>query len=381
MEETKMQETGTSNPTMQAPRIEASHGQMSMYPVHGKGKRGRKKKKRRFKKMKLSIQPASALSPQTIKSRSKLSWEPMTWDRISHSILDGFSMSCKMSQILPIKLVSEKLSTIPSNEINIPNSTSDLKTLSIKDEVTIQMLTLATTITATKEQVEKEEETHTIKKLANVAGHLLGSIVDYVVINGKSAVINTSTVTGNDTRHPLIINGVAKLIQGDGNKMGAGLINDNPPSHTHLEVNMIDTTRLWGEETFAVVSKAFSELRGSGLGSNVLLSYNSKFCFLSHPDIHGNIHKPIPNSLSTPAHSIKGLMDWGVECTSAMPKLRGLVMSLAGDPITLVLGDLPQVRYLKEDDDGNHQFQCRLMFQCPRSRIDNLIVLEFNEAP
>lgn len=104
-----------------------------------------------------------------------------------------------------------------------------------------------------------------------------------------------------------------------------------------------------GPAVFEAVVNAINELENRG-------HYKSYALVLAN-DLFTAINTPIPNSMVLPADSMPPLLEGPLLRSSSLPNGKGLVISLQGNPVEIVVpGDI-SVRYLQGTLDGEHAFR------------------------
>src|SRR5262249_26443676 len=105
----------------------------------------------------------------------------------------------------------------------------------------------------------------------------------------------------------------------------------------------------YGEKTFAGVTAAYSSLQENG--------HYGPYALVFHTDIYADTYAPVKKTLIMPADRIKPLMDKGFFGTGALPSNRGLLFSLGGNTIDLVIGRDAITAFMQEDSQGLYRFR------------------------
>jgi uncharacterized linocin/CFP29 family protein len=104
-----------------------------------------------------------------------------------------------------------------------------------------------------------------------------------------------------------------------------------------------------GPTVFRAVVEAIGRLERRG-------HYKSYACALAN-DIFTAINSPIPNSMVLPADSIPSLLHGPLLRSSSLQDGQGLVISLQGNPVEIVVASDISVRHLQGTLDGLHAFR------------------------
>jgi uncharacterized linocin/CFP29 family protein len=72
---------------------------------------------------------------------------------------------------------------------------------------------------------------------------------------------------------------------------------------------------------------------------------------------YADAFEPLANTLVTPADRLRPLMAQGLFATASLPERTGLVVSLGGDTVDLVVGVEPSVAFLQTDAAGLFHFR------------------------
>jgi len=78
--------------------------------------------------------------------------------------------------------------------------------------------------------------------------------------------------------------------------------------------------------------------------------------------LFAEIYTPIPASMVLPADSIPPILNGPLLRSSTLEPGTGLVVSLQGNPVEIVVGSEIHVRYLQGAQDGEHLFRVSQRF-------------------
>ncbi len=109
-----------------------------------------------------------------------------------------------------------------------------------------------------------------------------------------------------------------------------------------------------GPNVFRAVVQAVLDLEMSG--------YHRPFAVVLAHDLFGEIHEPIPKSMVLPRDGIPPIIEGPLVRSSSLPLGTGLVISLQGDPVEIVVPSDISVRYLQATLEGSHVFRVSQRF-------------------
>ncbi len=351
----------------------------------------------------------------------ELPWNEAIWDRIDRAVHHECKRTEVASKFLPLHgPVDPNQTTVPSDTIIVSERANGERSnkLQIDEAETTKLIELVVEFVLTQQQMEAEEELGTAVTLATRAANLLCQASDVVIFQGQKAIDK-----GPD-QHPLFRD--RKVIARSG-RANLGLLdapeapdnlNDlnnpqNPRESRHQQIVTVpslgngDSQRRWGENTFAAVSKAYARLQsGDGLAQAHYGPYASILNFEPYADTYA----PLPTTLIMPADRIARLVtegfygmgyamngmgygmnpssEQGMQAKSAgthfygtgtLPPLRGMLVSLGGNTMDLVVGINAKTEYLTQDKEGNYFFRVYKRFTLRLKDPSAVIRLEFDQ--
>ncbi|WOJ91210.1 family 1 encapsulin nanocompartment shell protein [Methylocapsa polymorpha] len=131
---------------------------------------------------------------------------------------------------------------------------------------------------------------------------------------------------------------------------------DGLVSHARESSPQIDDANpgVFGPDVFRAVVSAIADLERRGY-------YKPYACVLAN-DLFTEINRPIQNSMVLPAESIPPFLDGPLLRSSSLQLGKGLVISLQGNPVEIVVPNDISVRYLQGMLDGQHAFRIAQRF-------------------
>ncbi len=296
--------------------------------------------------------------------REKLTWSQEIWKRIDQAVHDECKRTKISAKFIPLYgPISPAELTIPSDTVLI-----DEQTLTVNEAAVVPLIEILAEFTLTPQQVEREEELMTAVTLATRATNLLSQAEDILIFQGNTA-INT---------HPLFTENKVSVRSGPA---GSGLLNAPDPNSIIQIVNVPllepqERPQRYGENTFGAVAEAYSRLQS---GEGLAQAHYGPYALVLHHMPYADTYAPLATTLIMPADRIKPLVMAGFYGTGTLPSLRGILVSLGGNTMDLVLGMDATTAFLQEDPSGNYRFRVYERFALRIKDNTSIIKLEFQE--
>jgi uncharacterized linocin/CFP29 family protein len=298
--------------------------------------------------------------------RDKLPWNQEIWNRIDQAVHYECKRTKVAAKFLPMYgpiAPSERI--VPSDRI-----VRDEQTLSVDETEIVPVVEIIAEFKLTLQQVESEQEDRTAVTLATRAANHLSQAA-LLIFQGQEVT----------KMHALFTDKKVKLISGNA---GSGLVNAAPPSEDPPKPHpqIVPVAKLdppqpqakWGEKTFAAVADAYARLQsGDGLEQAHYGPYALVLNYIPYADTHA----PLPTTLIMPADRIKPLVTEGFYGTGTLPLLRGILVSLGGNTMDLVMGMDATTAFLQEDPDGRYRFRVFERFVLRLKDPTSVMRLEF----
>ena len=312
--------------------------------------------------------------------RDKLPWSQEIWNRIDQAVHDECHRTKVARKFLPI------YGPVSPGELTVTSDTILAgQTLTVNEAATIPLLELLVEFTLTLQQVEREAELMTAVTLATRAANLLSQAEDVVLFQGQSAI------DGNGgQRHPLFAQN--RVIARSG-PAGVGLA--RAPGGNAVQVIQVPSLQpvtpgqplRFGETTFAAVSGAYSRLQS---GNGLQQAHYGPYALVLHNEPYADTYAPLTSTLIMPADRIKPLMTAGFFGTGTLPatgpaahqrETTGILVSLGGNTMDLVVGMDTITAFLQEDTQGQYRFRVYERFAMRLKDASSVIRLEFVPNP
>jgi uncharacterized linocin/CFP29 family protein len=311
--------------------------------------------------------------------REKVQWTPDIWDRIDKAVHDEVMRTRVGQKFMPIRPVVQSATSVPTDFITLP--TEEAPTLTVDEGATTRLNEFWVEFALTPQQVEHEtgdimEMGHsTAVTLATRAANLLSQAEDLVIFQGKNAMGNT-----------LFQNGI---VLNRGVPADTGLLDlppNVPPGMPPLPAAQVikvpqKMTGVYGENTFGAVAKGYSVLQGNG--------QYGPYALVLQTTPYADTYAPLPNTLILTADRLTPLMTAGFYGTGTLPsnttgvvppvepQFFGLVVSLGGNTMDLVVGLDATTAFMQQDTDGHYRFRVVERFALRLKDITAVVRLEF----
>lgn len=307
--------------------------------------------------------------------RDKLPWSQEIWNRIDQAVHDECQRTRIARKFLPL------YGPVSPGELIVASDTVTRvgQTITVNEAATIPLIELLVEFTLTLQQVEREAELMTAVTLATRAANLLAQAEDVVIFQGQAAI------DPGAAQHPLFGQNRVRARSGPA---GAGLLQAaaNPIQVIRLRATPpVDPGQplRFGERTFAAVSTGYSRLQsGAGLDQ----AHYGPYALVLHNEPYADTFAPLENTLIMPADRIKPLMTGGFFGTGTLPsqgavpherQTAGILVSLGGNTMDLVVGMDSTTSFLQEDTEGRYRFRVYERFALRLKDTTSVIRLEF----
>jgi uncharacterized linocin/CFP29 family protein len=273
-------------------------------------------------------------------------WSSATWDAVKQAVHQETQRTKIAQKILPIHIALPRDATVPSEEIN-------KSTLEISEGSPTSIIETSVPFTMSDTQVQPEEPLSTALTLATKAANLIATAQDLIVFQGNR-VINRKNIVDP----PGFVR--AKL---NGNN-GKGLLGERdiksiqvPQLRRAGRSARASATSTYGENTFAKVAQGIAELQSDG--------HYGPYALVLHSNIYADTFAPLQDIPIMPADRIKPLVEKGFYGTGTLPERYGVLLSLGGNSMDLVVGldAVPEfISYTPGNNGAMYSFQVRERF-------------------
>jgi uncharacterized linocin/CFP29 family protein len=216
------------------------------------------------------------------------------------------------------------------NATTVPADVIDLDKMTVDEANVTVLVELGIDFGLTRQQIASEEQSSTAETLATRAANLLAQAEDLTIFLGQEAL-----------KDPLF-----KRVQLRSGSAGVGLLGS---AQQTITVKPARQPKRYGEKTFAAVADAYSRLQRLGHYGPYALALRS--------EIYADTFAPLPNTLIMPADRIKPLVSLGMFGTGALLPATGVIVSVGGNSMDLVVGTEPTTEFRQQDSDGFYRFR------------------------
>jgi uncharacterized linocin/CFP29 family protein len=254
--------------------------------------------------------------------REQLDWGDSVWKALDDAVHDEFHRTAVGLKFIPFPGQSDNAMTVPADVI-------DPATMTVNEADVTALVELGVDFGLTRQQTASELQNGTGVTLGTRAANLLAQAEDLVIFVGESAFKN-----------PLF-----KRVRHRSGKGGRGLLGSAAEA---VDVAALSLKR-YGENSFKAVAEAYGRLQRQG--------HNGPYAVALHSDIYADTFAPIANMSAVPADQIRQLAPLGMFGTGALPANTGIVVSVGGNSMDLVVGMEPTTEVLQQDGQGLYQFR------------------------
>lgn len=329
-----------------------------------------------------------AAIPNTPQPNSMVPWSDDTWKAI-HKVVNDEIRTVQVSKFLPQHRVSPEITTVPSDTVLNPILPGEqLSTLTIDEGATTRLNEIWTEFALTPQQVHetadaKSPQDTSAATLARRAAQYLALAEDLVVFQGNNGY--QVPFFSQNVRHgmPPVDGGLLSLT-------GGPYSSPNPPIKVRPLGNPPPPGVQYGENTLTAVAQAISTLASQGQPGPYALVLNTT----PYADLFAAVGS---GSLVVTADRIAPLITAGMFGTSTVPPSAGLpcscagsqrqppqgdtdygvLVSLGGDTMDLVVGLEATTQFLQQDPNGLWRFRVIERFALRLKDVAAVQVLEF----
>jgi uncharacterized linocin/CFP29 family protein len=261
---------------------------------------------------------------------NEIEWSEVTWKDINDAALIEVGKVRVAQKVFPTAHLDNDPTQVPDELINFQN-------LSIQEGQTKPFVEISAMFSLTSTQVRQEEEQKSCRTLARMAAKALALAEDTYFLQ----------MSADGPRDPGAGNPVLPAntrIENWRLGLDLGLLRSaNPPDADNgdptrvaapLDVNRVAENAnqaRWGNNTFARVAEAITLL--------VSKSQAPPYALILPTEPYADTFiPPSPASLVTTADRIRPLVEGGFHTSPVLPRFEGMIVALAGDPVTLHLG-------------------------------------------
>jgi uncharacterized linocin/CFP29 family protein len=272
--------------------------------------------------------------------RDAVPWGPELWGRLDQAVHAEVDRAGVAGKVLPLRGPLPDATTVPADVI-------DPETMSVQDDAVLPLVELSVEFSLTEQQVEGEAALQTAVTLATRAANLIAQAEDLVVFQGGGA---TDAALFKTVRQ--------KGVTGNGLVAAAPSTVDVAADNGHTGERIVDG-----------LTRAYAELQTTG--------QYGPYALVLRAEQYADAFKPLANTLVMPADRLRPLVQQGFFGTGTMPEATGLVMSVGGGTMDLMVGIDPTVAFLQIDGAGLYRFRVFERFALRLKDEQALVRLQF----
>ena len=256
--------------------------------------------------------------------REQVAWGADVWAALDAAVHDEFHRSAVALKFIPFFGPVDNAMTVPADVV-------DLDTMTIDESAVVALVELGVEFGLTRQQTAAEAQNQTGVALATRAANLLAQAEDRVIFLGDAAF-----------KDPLF-----KRVQRRSGDAGPGLLR---AAEQVVSVSPVaDDPKRYMDNTFNAVVEGCSLLQQQGQNGPYALALRSE-------DYADTLASP-PSSLVMPADRIRPLVPLGMFGTGMLPPSSGVLVSVGGNTMDLVVGMEPTTEFVQVSTEGLYRFR------------------------
>ncbi len=266
-----------------------------------------------------------------------LPWEAEQWEKIRQTVHDEALRSRVAASFLPLYgPLPDATETVPKNELHYPDSKGGL--LAVNDHETLRVANVAVNVELRSHMVA-DPELAAATVLFRRAAEVVARVEDAIIFCGRHG---DGPPAGADQVPPIYTIGGAPRYDGLLDRAASTLSAEAPHGESH------------GVAVFDTVVQGVLQLETQGY-------YRPYACVLGH-GLFAAVNRPIPASMVLPRDSLPPFLEGPLLRSSCLPPNEGLLISLQGDPVEIVVPSDISVRFLQATAEGRYLFRVSQRF-------------------
>lgn len=318
------------------------------------------------------------------RGRNKIPWSHDVWERIDHAVATEVKRTRIGARFLPLRPVPPKTTSVPTDSYLFSGGV-----FNVDEGATIRLNEYYVEFELTPQQVDQEEGDFkdlghsTAVTLATKGANALALAEDLIIFQGQNAITGTTpftsslvqTLGGNKPADTGLLN-----FPIGGNAPGPGPLAAGPG----WAVPVINVAPLavpgviYGSNTFEAVAAGYAQLQDAG--------QYGPYALVLQTVPYADTFAPLPATLTLTADRIKPLVTAGFFGSGTLPPNArppaapyfGVLVSVGGNTMDLVVGAPPVTAFLQEDTTGNFRFRVLQRFALRVKDPTAIIILQFN---
>ena len=257
--------------------------------------------------------------------REQVEWSQDIWDSLDNAVHDEFHRSAVGLKFIPFHGQVDNAMTVPSDVV-------DLDTMTVDESAVIALVELGVEFGLTRQQTAAEAQHRTGDALATRAANLLAQAEDLILFSGEAAL-----------KDPLF-----KRVQRRSGDAGTGLLGA-AGNVVNVAPDGGGAPKRYVEHIFDAVVEGYALLQGQG--------HNGPYALALRSEAYADTFASLPGSIVMPADRITPLVQLGMFGTGTLPPATGLLISVGGNTVDLVVGVEPTTEFLQVSTEGLYRFR------------------------
>jgi len=257
---------------------------------------------------------------------NEVNWPDSVWTEINETVVKEVAKVRIAQKVFPTTVCDNDPTEVINDIIVFP-------ALTIKEGSTKPFVELYREFPLTSAQVNKEAQSKACKTLARMAAKELALAEDTVIFQGKNGNLPDNVM--HERR-----DSAADGFLGEAAAETISIKKLDPKARPGLT---------YGEGTFAAVTDGIARLTAKGQAPNFAL-------ILPVAVFADTFVPPSPASLVTTAERLRPLVEGGFYGTGTLPKDRGLLVALGGEPTSLYVGREAVTEFVRKEG-ANYVFR------------------------
>lgn len=284
----------------------------------------------------------------------QISWGDAEWSRIRAVVHDEALRSRVAASFLPLYgPLPQGLESVPSNEMKVVDGLSGPDRLEVDDYTTNRLVSVSVNVHLKNHMLADPDLTVAID-LFRRAANIVARVEDAVIFNGVSQEGQINSV-----------NNLPNVYRVTGPKTYPGLLADEN-GHATCENPVSQIER--GPAVFDAIVQAILVAESKG--------FHRPYALVLGHGLFTDLNRPIPQSMVLPRDAVPPFTEGPLLRSSELPAETGLLISLQGNAVEIVVPTDISVRYLQADLDGGHVFRVSQRFLLRVKDRDAIVTIE-----
>lgn len=304
-----------------------------------------------------------------------VNWDQAIWKEINDAVVKEVTKLRTAQKVFPTTVFDNEPTEVQNEVITF----AETGAMYIREGQTKPYVEIYQEFPLSSGQVSREPQLKTCKTLARMVATVLALAEDAILFSGVK--VRQDPPDRDIPQIPKSVSDDGTIAAGAENGL-LGLADPVAPYSADdynisrvsvpIPVDKVEKPKagiIYGENLFGAVVTGIAKLTAKGQAP--------KYALFLPTDVYADSHTPPGNqSLVTTAERIKPLVEGGFYGTASLPKKRGLLVALAGDPVGLYVGREARAEYVRKDGT-RYIFKVSERFQFVGRDARALVLLKF----